>query len=529
MFNLKSKIGMFACVLFLVTGCEQKQNSPVLHPSVEEAKLDLAQPENITGEKPNIIVILADDMGYGDVSAYNPDAPFKTTNIDRLANEGVKYTDAHSASSVCTPSRYSLLTGRYAWRTRLKAGVLWGHSPALIGKRTQTIGSMLQGEGYHTAVIGKWHLGMGGGEPNFYIPSLEEQPDVASTFDVGDIPSDIKRIKPGPNEVGFDYFYGMPASLDMPPYLYIENGIPVNALNDFKEAGAHRRDGGEGVMRKGPRSKDFDPQETLTHLTDKALDYIEHRSLPAQSNADNRSPFFLYFSLTAPHTPWLPEPKFRGKSNAGYYGDFVLQVDDVIGQVISKLEQVGIADNTLIIVTSDNGAQWVESDAKRWSHLANANLRGQKADIHEGGHRVPFIAWWGNKLPANSESSATINLADLMQTFADITHAKLSNNAAQDSVSFLPNLLKPQAPFSRPPVVHHSADGMFAIRDKQWKLIEGLGTGGFTQPRRVKISDGQPPYQLYNLHSDPTESVNLASEKPQVVADLLHKLNQIRK
>ena len=471
--------------------------------------------DDVAGSRPNIVVILADDMGYGDVGAYNADSHIPTPNLDRMAQDGMRFTDAHSPSAVCTPTRYSLLTGRYAWRSSLKSGVLWGYSPLLIEKGRETIPSMLKKQGYHTAGIGKWHLGMGDSEADYYGASATEGKNSGDDFG---------RLSPGPNEVGIDYFFGIPASLDMKPYLYVENGRPYTPLTGkLVPASGQRRYGGEGFWRKGQIAEGFVHEEVLPTITEKALDYIR-----ARSKDKDGKPFFLYFALTAPHTPWLPTEAFQGKSKAGHYGDFSVQVDDVVGQVNAALKEAGIADDTIVIYTSDNGAHWLDTDIKRYGHLANGALRGQKADIHEGGHRVPFLVSWPGHVPAGSSSAQPITLTDLMATFASLTGAALEGDAGPDSFDVLPVLLGEQETVSRPPMVHHALDGMFAIRDGDWKLIEGLGSGGFTEPKREEAGEGAPTVQLYNLKDDPGETKSVAAENPEVVARLLRILNQFR-
>ena len=469
-------------------------------------------------QQPNIIVILADDMGYGDIQAYNTKSKIPTPNIDSLASKGISFTDVHTASSVCTPSRYSLLTGRYAWRSRLKSGVTWGYSPLLIEPQLLTLPAMLQNKGYHTAAIGKWHLGLGESEADYFGSSAN------TAKNDGDI---FSRLSPGPNEVGFNYFYGIPASLDMKPYVYVENGRPYSPLTgQLIEPSDSKRVGGKGFWRKGLVAEGFVHEKVLPNLTDKALSYID------QQATNKASPFFLYFALTAPHTPWLATKEFQGKSGAGHYGDFAMQVDDVVGKINKKLDEKGLTEDTLIIFTSDNGAHWLPSDIAEFSHLANGNLRGQKADIHEGGHRVPFIARWPNNIPQNTSTNKAVVLSDLFATLSDIVGYELpeehKKDIAADSVSFLQPLLgKTKTNARQVPLIHHSLDGMFALRSGHWKLIEGQGSGGFTQPARIDVQRSDI-YQLYNLKNDPQEQHNLANQKPKLVQKLLKQLNAAR-
>ena len=456
-------------------------------------------------ERPNIVLILADDLGYGDPRCYNPESKIPTPNIDRLAQQGIRFTDAHTPSAVCTPTRYGLLTGRYCWRTRLKRGVLNGSSRALIEPGRSTLGSLLQKYGYRTAAIGKWHLG-------FQDPAEQGPVDY-------DLP-----LRPGPVTQGFDYFFGIPASLDMEPYVYVRNDAPVEPLIGRVARSEPRRFGGAGFWRAGRISPSFRHEDCLPRLTREALRFIQdHRA----QHADQ--PFFLYFALTAPHTPWMPLEPFRGSTPVGYYGDFVAQVDWVVGQVMAELDRLGIAEDTLLIFTSDNGAHWLPGEIQRYGHRANGPLRGQKADIHEGGHRVPFILRWPGRAPAGRTSNQLLCLTDVYATIAEILGHELKENEAEDSYSFLFEVLqtKPSRPV-REAIVHHSGAGMFAIRKGPWKLILGLGSGGFTPPRRMNPAPGGPKGQLYNLASDLAETNNLWLKEPERVKELTELLEQYR-
>lgn len=447
--------------------------------------------------RPNIVYILADDMGYGDLGCYNAGSKIPTPYIDRLASQGVRFTDAHSPSAVCTPTRYGILTGRYCWRSRLTRGVLNGYSPALIEPGRLTVPAMLKRQGYRTACAGKWHLGLGSAEKTDYAGPLV----------------------PGPNAAGFDYFYGIPASLDMPPYVWVENER-VEALPTAHTAGIRER---RGIFwREGPMAPGFRHDGVLPRITGKALEYLR-----AQQAGQ---PFFLYLALTAPHTPWLAAPRFRGSSAAGEYGDFTAMVDDAVGRVLHALETRGLARDTLVIFTSDNGAHWLPDEIERWSHRANHHLRGQKADIWEGGHRVPFIARWPGRIPAGAASAETTCLTDLMATAAEIAGFALPAGAGEDSFSMLPALLgngsgKP----IREAVVHHSGDGHFSIRQGEWKLIPVRGSGGFTPPKVYEPKPGEPAGELFNLADDPSERRNLYLDRPEVAARLAALLDRYRR
>lgn len=453
--------------------------------------------------RPNIVVVLADDLGVGDLGSYNAASKIPTPHLDALAAEGMRFTDAHTPSSVCTPTRYGLLTGRYAWRTRLKKGVLWGYSPSLIDTQRTTVASFLKQHGYHTAAIGKWHLGLGRKDSTDYAEPL----------------------RPGPNQLGFDYFYGIPASLDMIPYVYVENERVVELPTDTTGGSTRQWKGGGGFWRAGPIAPGFEHREVLPRITEKAVGYIEQ-----QARREAGTPFFLYFPLSAPHTPWLPAQAFRGTSEAGPYGDFAVQVDHSIGQIIKALDRLTLAGNTLLIVTSDNGAHWPRRQIQKYKHQANGRWRGQKADIWEGGHRVPFIARWPGQIPAGTASDETLCLTDLLATSAAALGAELPPTAGPDSYNMLPAMLgtDDERPL-REATVHHSLDGLFAIRQGPWKLIEGRGSGGFTAPARRAVSAGDPQGQLYHLADDPGETNNLYVEQPEIVRRLQALLDRYRK
>lgn len=452
---------------------------------------------------PNIILILADDLGYGDVSVYNEHAAFKTPHIDRLAEKGVAFTHAYTSSSVCTPTRYGILTGRYNWRSTLKKSVLSGYSKSLIPADRITLADVLLTQGYYTGFIGKWHLGWDwqfkGDAEN--INNLSSQPEVDFS----------KPIENGPEALGFKYSYGFSGSLDMPPYVYVENSlttkIPVDTTVNYDE---------KGFWRKGITAPDLTHVDVLPHLTGKAVDYINERATADQ-------PFFLYYALPAPHTPILPITEFVGKSNTNLYGDFVLQVDDVVGQITETLEQHGILDETIVIFTSDNGP----SPRSDFDELARAGhdptyiFRGHKADIYEGGLRVPFLVSWPEAIPQSISPDEVVSTVDFMSTFAELSGYSMPDNAGEDSHSFLPVLR--QESYEKPlreATVLHSIDGRFAIVKDKWKLILWPGSGGWSDPRTAEELEGLPPFQLYNLEDDPSEQNNLVNQYPEMVEAL---------
>ena len=449
-------------------------------------------------QQPNIVFVLADDLGWGDLDCYNAASAVPTPNANRLASQGMRWTDMHSADAVCTPSRYSILTGRYCWRTELKKGVLNGYSPNLIEPNRMTVASMLKAAGYYTAGVGKWHLGLGD----------ETKTDFS------------KPLHPGPIDHGFDYYFGIPASLDMPPYLYFENDHAVEQPTSTTPGSKDPR----GVFwRPGPMAPHFEITQVLPTFTKKAVDIIHER----KSHSDQ--PFFLYFAMPSPHTPWLPLPEDEGRSKAGKYGDYAVEVDDMLGRVTQALDEAGLAKNTLFIFTSDNGADWKPEDIARFEHLANADWRGEKADIWEAGHRIPFIARWPEHIQAGSVSNELGCLSDLMATAAAIDGISLPSNAGEDSFNLLPALLGENQGPVRDSLVDHSFDGMLCIQEGNWKLEEGLGSGGFSFPKRVEPASSGPRGQLYDLAADPHETHNVYQQRPEIVerlSKLLEKYQQ---
>ena len=451
--------------------------------------------------KPNIIYILADDMGYGDLACLNRDSKIRTVHLDRLASEGMRFCDAHASSAVCTPSRYSILTGRYNWRSWLKQGVTFGYDRALIEPGRMTVASLLREHGYATACVGKWHLGW------TWPKKSDAEEDVDFT----------RPIPDGPTALGFDYFFGISASLDMPPYVYIENNRPTAIPDRIVPPGE-----GQAFWRAGPIAPDFRHAEVLPQLTRKALAWIEQ-------SARQAAPFFLYFPLPAPHTPILPAAEFRGKSGTNAYGDFCLQVDDVVGQVTAALERLGLADDTIVVFTADNGCSPM-ADLEQLAgagHKPSYVFRGHKADIYEGGHRIPLIVRWPERIRPGSQTDETVGLMDLMATCADLLGARLPENAGEDSVSNLLVWLGSSLDRSlREATVHHSIDGSFSIRKGPWKLEMCPGSGGWSFPRPGRECEGLPPMQLYNLETDIGERQNICSAHPEIVDELKALLTQ---
>lgn len=438
-------------------------------------------------DTPNVIVILADDLGYGDPGCYNDNSQIPTPYMDGLAEDGIMFTDAHSPSAVCTPSRYGLLTGRYCWRTHLDKGVTWPGDESLIEPGRLTLGSLFQQHGYRTGCFGKWHLG------------LDWQKD-------GNKILWDKPITVGPSQLGFDRYFGIEASLDMDPYFYIEDSMVVQPPTESISSGPG--------YRGGKIAPDFKHDEVLDSTNAHAVRFIEdhHASSP-------ETPFFMYLSFSSPHLPWLPTGDAVGASNSGKYGDFVYMTDQKIGDVLNKIDQLGLRENTLVIVTSDNGAR---DDGCENGHLTNGNLKGQKGDIWEGGHRVPFIARWPGQIAAGSVSDETICLNDLMATFASMLDYQLPANAGEDSYNILPLLLgRAYTTPVREATVVQSQRGKYAIRHDDWFLSTFRGAGGYlTNPKIINPAPGEPEGELYNLAQDPLQETNLYLDQPNIVDSL---------
>ena len=450
---------------------------------------------------PNIIYILADDMGYGDLSCLNNQSKINTRFLDQLAAEGMIFRDAHASSAVCTPSRYSILTGRYNWRSTLKEGVTWVYSGPIIEPVRMTVASYLQQHGYQTACFGKWHLGWEWAKLGTAVEEVDYTRPIAN----------------GPTSRGFDTFFGIGASLDMPPYVYVENEN-VTAVPDQYTNGRE----GKQLWRAGPIAPDFKHEEVLPRLTARVLDAIDQM-------AQEVSPFFIYFPLPAPHTPMLPTAQFQGQSGTNEYGDFCLQVDDVVGQIMQALDLNGLSENSIIIFASDNGAPPSADfqELAAFDHYPSYLFRGHKADIYEGGHRIPLLIRWPGTIKAGSACDETVCLSDLLATCADILGEDLPPNAGEDSVSNLPLWLGASLDEPlREATVHTSIDGSLSIRQGHWKLEMCPGSGGWSFPRPGPESAGLPPIQLYDLQADISERHNLAQRHPDIVQHLQELLTE---
>lgn len=442
--------------------------------------------------RPNIVLILADDMGYGDLKSYNPDSQIATPSLDRLAAEGVRFTDAHTTGSTCIPARFGLMTGTYPFRQPSMRD-----SVPLIPPKLPTLASILQTGGYKTAMVGKWHLGF----------TNKTQPQAG-------VP-----LKGGPVDHGFDQFFGIHASTDIPPYYYIEGrmpqGMPLKKItahnDDEKTTGWNRIQG--AFWRAGGIGRDLKLEEVTPLFFDKSVEFIAE---------EHKQPFFLYLALPSPHTPWLPTEEFVGRSGAGSYGDFLMTVDHGIGRVLKQLEDSGHAKNTLVMFSSDNGPVWYDKDVKKYGHASVGPLRGMKGDNWEGGHRMPFIARWPGRVPAGAKSDTLISFLDVAATLAELTEQpKLT---PKDSISFLQPLLGEKSENPRR-VLAHGRRNKWSIRSGDWKLLLHRGSAGFS---RSIDKPNSPEGQLYNLAEDVSETKNLWEKHPEKVAELKKLLQEVR-
>lgn len=522
--------------------------------------------ESLRSVPPNIVIILADDLGIGDPGCYNAKSKIPTPELDRLATEGMRFTDAHSPSSVCTPTRYGLLTGRYCWRTPLKKSVLWPWDPPLIEKDRLTLGKMLQDSGYRTACVGKWHLGWDwpiGADASEAIPQggnwlsdrqldrSEKNPQdegpiyLTKRFRGHTIAGNhraaigrsidwVAPIAGGPLTRGFDEYYGDDVP-NFPPYGFIRNDR-VERVPDAEKPAAM-------FGHAGPALSDWDLSGVMPAITKEAVAFIERQGdAGGKTSKAAHKPFFLYFALTAPHTPIAPTEEYTGASQAGRYGDFVHQVDASVGAVLKALDRAGLRDNTLVIFTSDNGSpqrdgtnmSGATGSVKKFGHDPSFPFRGMKSDIWEAGHRVPFLVRWPGKVQAGVVSDEPMIHTDIFRTLALVVGSEIPRGAGEDSFDMSSVWFASHAQDRdenetrarvRDHLIHHSGQGLFAIRQGDWKLILGKGSGGFT---RFKPAADAPAGQLYNLQLDPGELDNVYADHPDVVQRLSAKLKMIQ-
>ncbi len=450
--------------------------------------------------RPNVILIYTDDQGYGDASCLNPGAKFRTPHLDRLAHEGLIFTDGHSPDTVCTPSRYGLLTGRYSWRTQIKRGVYGAEGPCLIADGRMTLASLLRDHGYLTGMVGKWHLRMD-------FPGQWGQRDWSKpTVDM-------------PLDKGFDHFWGIPASMNygvlawfegrfaqVPPTLYTRKKPNKIALDDYRIMPDFDAKPANG--RDLEVAPDFEDIDCLTRFTDEAIAWLD------LALEDPDKPFFLYLAYTSPHKPVIPLPEFRGKSEAGAYGDFMVETDHHVGEILRWLDATDAGDDTLVFFSSDNGPEntWKER-LERYGHDSSGVYKEGKRSIYEGGHRVPFLLRWPKVVKPGRTWDGPVCQTDLLATLADMLGAKLPDGAGEDSVSFWHVLVDEEGP-ERAPMVHHSSGGRFAVRHGKWKLI---------MPGKKR----QESRELYDLSADPAEETNLMARHPEIAAQLEEKLTKI--
>lgn len=475
-------------------------------------------------EQPNVIFILADDLGSGDVSYLNSESRIQTPHIDALAAGGIHFTDAHSSSAVCSPTRYGILTGRYNWRSRLKKSIVhcWGDPLIRPEDNRMTVANLFKDAGYQTACIGKWHLGWNWPFLNQTEKEKRDHKEQRASIQI----NWTQPITGGPTELGFDYYFGDDVP-NYPPYCFIENDRTVGIPSLLKPD--------DMFGTPGPMLEGWKLESVMPAITDKAVQWIDKR-------AGSDAPFFLYFPLTAPHTPIVPVDEFKGRTTIGPYGDYVEQVDHTVGQIVEALERNGICKDTLIFFTSDNGcspyAQRTNKGAPEPVHFSpstaaghypSLNLRGHKADIYEGGHRVPFIINWPGKINPGQTSRELVCTTDFMRTCADILEIKLPDSAAEDSISLQP-LMYGKKKGARRNVVNHSIHGAFAFRTEKWKLCFCPGSGGWSPPSQKNLSEAamqkMPQIQLFNLEADIGEQVNVADQHPEIVEQLTAQLKE---
>jgi len=467
--------------------------------------------EKLKAKKPNIIYILADDLGIGDVSIYNENSKIQTPHLDQMAKEGMQFTDAHTSSSVCTPTRYSILTGRYNWRTPLKEFVTWGNSPSLIQKNRLTVAQLLKNFGYTTASIGKWHLGLNWSMKN-NSQEFEHYSKRSDRLNFKDIDYS-QPLKFGPLEMGFDYSYIISASLNMPPYVYIENNLVTMIPTDITERNRH--DFPFSSWIKGDIADDFKHEEVLPKVVDKSISFIKE-------NVNKDQPFFMYIPLPSPHNPVLPNAPWKGQSEIGSpYADFVMMIDDLMGAIFETLKDQEIEDNTLVVFASDNGFATTNDlkTLRQKKHSPSYIYSGYKGSYLEGGHRVPFLVKWPGKIKPNSISDVTICTTDFMATCADIVDYEFKDNEAEDSFSMLP-LLTNDGAYLREATIHHDKYGVFAIRKGDWKLIVSPNSGIMASGKTKIYKDVHSEALLYNLKEDIKEKNNVADQFPEKVKEL---------
>ncbi len=475
--------------------------------------------------QPNIIIIYADDMGYGDLNIQNPNSKIPTPNLDQLASQGMRFTDAHSSSGICSPSRYALLTGTYHWRRQ--HDIVEAFGKPFFRDSDITLPQILKTKGYSTACIGKWHLGW---DWNFKNPPSGEVTQWGSVQKVYH-PDDIDWDQPvsgGPLARGFNYYFG-DGTINFPPYAWVENDRIIEAPTEILHNGniGFGTKEGDWEFRPGPKVKNWNPYTVLPTLTEKTITWIKDQK--------KEHPFFLYFALPSPHAPIIPNDEFDGKSQAGSYGDFVFQTDWVVGQVLKALKEKGLEENTIIIFSSDNGTEsYAWPRAQKYGHFSMGNFRGLKRDVYEGGHRVPFIIKWPKYIEPNSISNEVISQVDIMATLASITGITLPENAAPDSYD-ISAIIKGKEYGSplREATIHNTYDNIWGIRQGDWLYINDSTGGHRKSPDFFNELRGYSEFNtsglLFNMKDDPEQRINLYDKYPDKIKVLDQLLNEIRK
>lgn len=476
---------------------------------------------------PNVLILYADDLGYGDPGCYNPASKIPTPNLDRLASGGMRFTDGHSSSGICTPSRYALLTGRYHWRDF--HGIVNAFGESVFKPERLTLPEMLQQAGYHTAAIGKWHLGWDWDAIRKPDAEPVKPGNRGKSAVWGPAAFDWSRpIPDGPLAHGFDTYFG-DTVINFPPYGWIENDRVVKAPDTMMDTRKWKPiKEGNWECREGPMCSDWDPYRNIPVTTQKGVDYIHEQAKDGQ-------PFFLYFAFPSPHAPIIPNDEFDGKSGAGPYGDFVVETDDACGRLLKALEESGQAEHTIVIMTADNGPEhYAYARDEKFDHWSAEPWRGLKRDIYEGGHRVPFIVRWPGVAKPGEVSDALVSQIDIMATLAEALDVKLPDmNAAEDSFSFLP-VLRGEREQVRDHLVHNTFEWAWALRDGEWNLV--VGKNGYHSMRgydawekkRDYPADDAGPVELYHIAEDPGQRRNVAGAHPERVSRMQKKLEQVR-
>jgi len=480
--------------------------------------LSLADESSKLKKHPNIVYLLCDDLGVGDLKAFNAESKISTPAMDRLAAQGLRFTDAHSGSAVCTPTRYGILCGRYAWRTKLQNGVLGGLSPSLIAPNQSTVPKFLKQNGYHSACIGKWHLGLDWQkQPGKTVSDLAiETADQTRSVDYS------QPFATGPLQAGFDEYFGISASLDMVPYVFLKDSA-VTEMPSIDKSFGMRFATDKSQTRRGPGAPEFTAEGVLPRLTSEAIAYLERRS---QDHRDQ--PFFLYVPFASPHTPIAPNREWVGKSHLNPYADFVMEQDECIGRILNALERYKLDKDTIVFFTSDNGCspQADLPSLREMGHDPCRPYRGHKADIFEGGHRVPMIVRWPGVIAPNTTATQTVCLTDLFATVAESIGVPVPTDSGPDSFSWVSLFKNPSAPQVRPSTIHHSINGSFAIRKGRYKLCFCPDSGGWSDPKPKGKPNSDGGLQLFDLEVDLQETKNLANDLPDLVKELTMEMEQ---